>query len=354
MFTLGIVFLHLVIILFLFSAVRLAKAFSVYIEILALFSCLHIFAIACNIGTPIGLLYGPILYFGYQHGSDSLRSRTTFVLHFMPFLVFGSVYPFVFYSLQGALPWSQIAMLYYPVYFASMFVSLLYYTLSIIFTQKRPEKLNADEDLLITKLGVVNIANAVLIILLMLQMFRTEINYGFDLRLLVYGLLVCSLLLMLQYLYSNLGAKKGSADELPQELQSEKKRYQRSNLDDAVLSRYSARVYEVLKGSNLYLNRDLTPDMLCRKTGIPRHHFSQLFNVHIGKSFYQLIAEHRIAHAIEVLNEENNIKMESLAYECGFNSKTSFNRYFREQTGLTPSEYRDAARMSSASGLDTN
>ncbi|MEQ8534179.1 MAG: helix-turn-helix domain-containing protein, partial [Imperialibacter sp.] len=29
-----------------------------------------------------------------------------------------------------------------------------------------------------------------------------------------------------------------------------------------------------------------------------------------------------------------------IAMECGFNAKTSFNRIFKEETGLTPTEYK--------------
>ncbi len=40
------------------------------------------------------------------------------------------------------------------------------------------------------------------------------------------------------------------------------------------------------------------------------------------------------------MNEDNAITIESLAYECGFNSKTTLNKYFKELTGLVPSQYR--------------
>ena len=62
----------------------------------------------------------------------------------------------------------------------------------------------------------------------------------------------------------------------------------------------------------------------------------------MGKSFYVLVSEYRINYAKEILKEDNNITIESLAYECGFNSKSTFNKYFKEQTGYSPSEYRSS------------
>ncbi|MGF1925655.1 MAG: helix-turn-helix domain-containing protein, partial [Bacteroidia bacterium] len=85
---------------------------------------------------------------------------------------------------------------------------------------------------------------------------------------------------------------------------------------------------------------DISIDLISRELDIPKYHFSQLFNVHIGTNFYTFIAERRIEYALKKLSEEQGkLKIESLAYQCGFNSKTSFNRYFKQITGFTPLEY---------------
>ena len=37
----------------------------------------------------------------------------------------------------------------------------------------------------------------------------------------------------------------------------------------------------------------------------------------------------------------NNYTILAIAFDSGFNSKTTFNSFFKSQTGLTPSEYRE-------------
>uniref|UniRef100_UPI0025C5409B helix-turn-helix domain-containing protein n=1 Tax=Lacinutrix sp. TaxID=1937692 RepID=UPI0025C5409B len=59
-------------------------------------------------------------------------------------------------------------------------------------------------------------------------------------------------------------------------------------------------------------------------------------------NFYSFINSYRV---LEVQNRIKNLKYKdskimAIAFDSGFNSKTSFNRAFKNHTGITPSEYR--------------
>lgn len=60
------------------------------------------------------------------------------------------------------------------------------------------------------------------------------------------------------------------------------------------------------------------------------------------RNFNHLLNNHRIKRAIGVLNDPHNshLKVATIAFDCGFNSLSPFNRAFKQQTGMTPREYR--------------
>jgi AraC-like DNA-binding protein len=100
---------------------------------------------------------------------------------------------------------------------------------------------------------------------------------------------------------------------------------------------------EFVGKQKLFRNCELTLDELAHKTKINKYQISEMLNGYKNKSFYQYINEYRIEYfknSIEEAIEKNeNINFLSLAYDAGFKSKSSFNRYFKEITGKTPSEY---------------
>ena len=67
--------------------------------------------------------------------------------------------------------------------------------------------------------------------------------------------------------------------------------------------------------------------------------FSRFFSVKNGKPLMQFIAELRIRHACTLLTEEE-MTVEQICYESGFNTLSNFNRKFREITGKKPLQYR--------------
>jgi len=78
---------------------------------------------------------------------------------------------------------------------------------------------------------------------------------------------------------------------------------------------------------------------LAEKLSVPEHQLSRVINTHYGVSFSDFINQHRIGEAKHRLCTEPTA-VTTIAYEVGFGSIATFNRVFREKTGMTPSAYR--------------
>ncbi len=88
-----------------------------------------------------------------------------------------------------------------------------------------------------------------------------------------------------------------------------------------------------------YKNPELTLKILAEKINTPSYLVSQTINLFYKKSFFDLINENRIQEAKErLMGFSSNDKIESIAYEVGFNSRATFYRAYKKYTGETPSE----------------
>ncbi|NLW47540.1 MAG: AraC family transcriptional regulator [Firmicutes bacterium] len=92
----------------------------------------------------------------------------------------------------------------------------------------------------------------------------------------------------------------------------------------------------------LYTNPELNLDDLAKRLGVPRNTASQFINDCLKTNFYDYINRLRIEEIKRLLLDADKeyLTIIALATEAGFNSKTSFNRTFRQYTGMTPSEYK--------------
>lgn len=94
--------------------------------------------------------------------------------------------------------------------------------------------------------------------------------------------------------------------------------------------------------SQHYLNPCFTFDKFAKEMDVPKNILSTVLNREMNKNFYQLLAEHRIEHAKTLLIKQDYLfTIESVVYDCGFNSKSSFHKYFKQFVGTTPSDFRD-------------
>lgn len=120
------------------------------------------------------------------------------------------------------------------------------------------------------------------------------------------------------------------------------RKYERSSLNFQKAELISTTIMSILKQEKLYLENGLSLSQLSDKLDIPPSHLSQVLNENMKVSFYDLINRLRIEHSQSLLvcksNESKSIL--DIAFESGFNNKTSFNSAFKKYTDSTPSTYR--------------
>ncbi|WP_192877700.1 two-component regulator propeller domain-containing protein [Arenibacter hampyeongensis] len=92
----------------------------------------------------------------------------------------------------------------------------------------------------------------------------------------------------------------------------------------------------------VYLDSELGLAQLAEKIEVSTNHLSLLLNDYIGKNFYDYINHYRVEEVKKRLKDPNYQKqtLSSIGGDCGFNSKSAFNRIFKNLTGKTPSEYQ--------------
>jgi AraC-like DNA-binding protein len=120
-----------------------------------------------------------------------------------------------------------------------------------------------------------------------------------------------------------------------------KPKYEKSGLADVQAAAIYSSLMKSITNEKVFTDPELTLGALASKLMVQPNHLSQVINTYEQKNFYDFINFHRIEEfkRIVALAENRNYTLVSLAYDCGFNSKASFNRNFKKVTGLSPSEF---------------
>ena len=112
-------------------------------------------------------------------------------------------------------------------------------------------------------------------------------------------------------------------------------------LDKEVAATTKVKLQQLIETEKPYLNPDLSLRSLANLLDIHANQLSWLLNVGFGKNFNEFINQYRIEtfKNIAPLPDNSHLTIEALAYDCGFNSKTVFNTYFKKETGHTPKQF---------------
>ncbi len=120
-------------------------------------------------------------------------------------------------------------------------------------------------------------------------------------------------------------------------------KYKSSNISKEQAVKIELEMDKLIESEKLFLNSTLTINDFAEKLNTHPRTLSQVINERKRMNFYEFVNEKRIMHAISLLESSNDSKQTILeiAYASGFNSKSSFNAFFKRATGQTPSHYKN-------------
>lgn len=103
-----------------------------------------------------------------------------------------------------------------------------------------------------------------------------------------------------------------------------------------------ARIRNTMEKHQLYLKQNLNIEDFARQVGIHYRDVSSIINKQFNTNFFEFVNEYRVNRAKEMLLDPRYEEMTILdiLLESGFNSKSSFHRFFKRYTGMSAAEFR--------------
>lgn len=123
-------------------------------------------------------------------------------------------------------------------------------------------------------------------------------------------------------------------------------KYKGSNLDPESSKIYLQKIIYLVEVEKIYCDPNTSLKSISMKLNISPRLISQVINAELKKSFYEWINYYRIKEAQRLLADPR-FKEKSIidiAYSTGFNTKSAFNRVFKQFTGMTPSMYKKSGK----------
>ena len=290
------------------------------------------------------LLYGP-LFFHYVRKTliHSSRLKPIHLLHLLPFFIF-IVDMLPYYTMSAELKSkslnSSTSYMTVWVYVKQAFIvtHLLTYTYFTFRLKKSSEVEHKPIGVFIKSFALFSLL--FLLYYVLVNTIKLPVVYD-------YVICLAMALLIYQIGYFNL-TRPEVFNPIFKKRRSEKK-YVKSRLSETESIQILSKVRQLMVEEKLYLEGDLRIPKVAEKVQTSTNNISQVINEQTGLTFLEFINEYRVEEAKRLLKNGNGDKLTliGIAYDAGFNNKTSFNKFFKKYTGLTPREFRQKVSSTS-------
>jgi AraC-like DNA-binding protein len=116
---------------------------------------------------------------------------------------------------------------------------------------------------------------------------------------------------------------------------------QKEKFNESELETWKTKILKLMQDEKLYLQPELNLSDIANRLKTNISVLSGVVNNAFGKNFNDFVNEYRVKEFQEriQLPENKNITLLGIAFDCGFNSKATFNRSFKKFTGKAPKEF---------------
>ncbi|HEX6891892.1 MAG TPA: helix-turn-helix domain-containing protein, partial [Chryseolinea sp.] len=273
--------------------------------------------IVFNIGFAAHAAIGPALLL-YVRTLRKDKSWTTIsILHFTPsslIVLFSLLLTLDNFWYKGGYG----ALLYYTVYYIGLYTVEFYYGY-----KDRLLKISGSVSWIIVLLGTVSV-------------FQLAYFSNYILSITPYT--VAPVFYSIALYFITFAVLKNKAD-----INAETKaKYQNLRISDELLDDFKARILSTMETHRPYLDTNFTLQKLSALTAIPQHQLSHTFSTAFSQNFTSFINTYRIEESKRILCDPHKeyLSIAGIAYECGFNSLSSFNVSFKKNIGVTPSVFK--------------
>lgn len=317
------------------------------------------------IGTsgPLSFIYGPLLFFFIKNYiSEKHIFKPKYLLHFLPFIV-NHMYNFVYFYFQNGdqkIKDFEEIISGKPDFDISIFLilrslsPLIYCIWSIYVLKVHRRNLKKLYSFTTDKLklewlwyltwSMLIVGTSAMILNLIIVIF--DVADWIELRKMVFAIAAIWVFFLGYYsirktpFYRSFHIDGLNTLELD-EVTRQPEKYEKTRLKEEEVPGLKKKLLDYLEESKPYLNKILTIGELADSIKIPAYQLSQLINDQLDKSFFELINSYRVKEVKLRFFEPQykNLTLLGIAMECGFNSKASFNRIFKQLTNQTPTEY---------------
>ena len=271
-----------------------------------------------QIGLSACILIGPFLYLYLK--SQTIHQTKKWPIHILPYLVGITVLGITFSYTGHRIVWSRyIVRGIYLQWLIYIIISFKYIKPILKKFLQRKEALSSRDIWLLSIFSGVSIIWFAYNIGSYTSYIVGALSFSFVLYLII-----------LLFVFRNI---KGTT------FFEEKEKYKNTKIDVKTIDFISSKI-NLVKEKELYLNSKITLTETAKELKVSKHNLSQFLNNNLNKSFSVFINELRIEKAKELLRTPHPYTIESIGYECGFNSKSTFHTTFKKITGQTPSDYQ--------------